>query len=329
LKGSRPALNAAFRDRLIVKGTLMQVTLHAVSARDCVRFWPAVGPSLREWRAPIVRQFGLEPQLEALAERAAAFASEPRTGPEMRDYLPALAGGAGPAGQTDSWWAVRPLLPFVMAPGEVPWSFGRRPRFVAAAAWLGAELAPEEEGLRHLIGRYLAAFGPAGLADLRQFTRIRTSLLRAALEQMTADLVTFRDERGRLLYDIPDGPLPPADMPAPVRFLPMWDSMLLAYEDRSRVIPEPYRREVIRANGDFLATFMVDGRVAGLWRADLVDGRTKVTPLPFEPLAPEVEAEVAQEAARLERFIEPLEPAVYSRYANTWLKQRRSEPPIG
>jgi hypothetical protein len=118
-------------------------------------------------------------------------------------------------------------------------------------------------------------------------------------------------------------------MPAPVRFLPMWDSMLLAYEDRSRVIPEPYRLEVIRANGDCLATFMVDGRVAGLWRADLVDGRTEVTPLPFDPLAPEVEAEVAQEAARLERFIEPLEPAVYSRYANTWLKQRRSEPPIG
>ena len=63
-------------------------------------------------------------------------------------------------------------------------------------------------------------------------------------------------------------------------------------EDRSRVIPEPYRREVIRANGDFLATFMVDGRVAGLWRADLVDGWTKVTPLPFEPRAPEVEAKV-------------------------------------
>jgi len=321
------SLNAAFHDRLVVKGTLLRVTLHVVSARDYAHFWPAVEPSLRQWRARMLRQVGLGPEVEALAQQAAAFASEPRFGTELRDHLPTLVGGAGPAGQTDSWWAVRPQLPFVMAPGKPPWSFGRRPRFVSAPSWLGTGLAAHEVGLQHLIRRYLGGFGPAGLADIHQFTRVSTTALRAALEPMLPDLLTFRDEAGRRLYDVPDGALPPADTPAPVRFLPMWDSLLLAYHDRTRVMPEPYRRQVIRVNGDFMPTFTVDGRVAGLWRADLVDGRSKVTWLPFEPVSPALEEEVAGEAARLERFIEPLEAAVYSRYANTWLKDNPSMVP--
>lgn len=317
------ALNEAFRDRLVVKGTLMRVTLHAVSASDYLLFWPAVAASLRRWRAPIISQFDLANQFEALAEQAAVFASEPRTGPELKDHLPALALGVGPAGQSDSWWAVRPLLPMLMAPGEMPWSFGRRPRFVTAAAWLRAELASEADGLEHLIRRYLAGFGPAGIADIHQFSRAGLADIRAAIGRMTAELVTVRDEAGRLLYDVPDGLLPPGDTPAPVRFLPMWDSLLLAYHDRSRVIPEAHRRTVIRSNGDFLPTFLVDGRVAGLWRADVLDGRSRVTPLPFELLDATVDEEVAEEARRLEQFIEPLEPAVYARYANIWLRDGR------
>jgi Winged helix DNA-binding domain len=313
-------LNAAFHDRLVVKGTLLRVTLHVVSARDYAQFWPAVGPSLRQWRARLLSQVGLGPEVQAIAAQAATFASEPRSGAELRDHLPALVGAAGPAGQTDSWWALRPQLPFVMAPEAPPWSFGRRPRFVSAPSWLGTDLAPSGTGLEHLVQRYLAGFGPAGVADIHQFTRVSTTAIRAALEPLLPNLRMFRDEDGRRLYDVPDGALPHGDTPAPVRFLPMWDSLLLAYHDRSRVIPERYRREVIRRNGDFMASFTIDGRVAGLWRADLVDGRSKVTWLAFEPLAAAVEAEVADEGARLERFIEPLEPAVYSRYANTWLK---------
>ena len=320
-------LNDAFSDRLVVKGTLLRVTLHAVSARDYLHFWPAVAASLQRWRAPILRQLDLGSDLAVLADQASRFAEEPRTGPELRDHLPRLAGGVGPGGQSDSWWAVRPLLPMLMAPGELPWSFGRRPRFVTASAWLRAELASEIEGLEHLIRRYLAGFGPAGVDDIHQFSQIRTSDLRAALERMSAELVRFRDERGRLLYDVPDGLLPAAETPAPVRFLPMWDSLLLAYADRGRVLPERYRRRVIQSNGDFLPSFLVDGHVAGLWRADVVDGRAKVTPLPFEPPSAAIEVELAAEAALLERFIDPLEPSVYARYSKTWLSNGRSPVP--
>ncbi|HEY2887488.1 MAG TPA: crosslink repair DNA glycosylase YcaQ family protein, partial [Candidatus Limnocylindrales bacterium] len=214
----------------------------------------------------------------------------------------------------------RPVLPFIMAPGDDRWSFGRRPRFVAAPAWLAAPLATTEAGLRHLVRRYLRGFGPAGIDDVHQMTRIRTSEIRAAVDSLVTELTTFRDERGRQLYDLPGAPIPDGDTKAPVRFLPMWDSVLLAYQDRARVIPEPYRRVVIRTNGDFLSTFMVDGHVAGLWRADVVDGHSKVTPLPFEPLTASAAAEVADEAARLERFLDPREAAVYARYATIWLK---------
>jgi hypothetical protein len=107
----------------------------------------------------------------------------------------------------------------------------------------------------------------------------------------------------------------------------MWDSLLLAYADRGRVLPADHRPTVIRKNGDFLPTFTIDGRVAGLWRADRIDGRSHVTPLPFAPLDPRDELEVLAEAARLEGFLEPLEPAVYARYATTWLKDQPASSP--
>jgi len=320
-------LHAALHDRSVVKGTLMRVTLHIVSAADYARFWPALEPSVHAWRRPIFRQVGLGPEVAALGKQAAAFAGEPKLGTELSEHLPRLPGGVGPAGQSDSWWAIRPVLPFLMAPGDDRWSFGRRPRFVSAPAWLGAPLATYEAGLRHLVRRYLRGFGPAGIDDIQQLTRVRTSEIRTAIDSLSAKLVTFRDERGRLLYDLPGGLLPDGATHAPVRFLPMWDSVLLAYNDRARVLPEPYRRIVIRSNGDFLPTFMVDGRVAGLWRADLVDGHSKVTPLPFEPLAATDAEEVAAEAARLEGFLDPLEPAVYARYATIWLKDSSAAGP--
>ena len=267
------------------------------------------------------RRLGLEPELEVLGRQALAYGTQPRTGAELRDHMPALAGGVGPAGQTDSWWAVRPILPFIMAPGDERWAFGRRPRFVAAAAWLDEELARPEEGLDHFVRRYLVGFGPAGVDDLHRFSHIPITTIRAALGELAGEVVQYRDERGRILYDLADGALPEPDLPAPVRFLPMWDSLLLAYHDRSRVLPDAYRRRVIQANGDFMPTFMVDGRVAGLWRADLIDGRSRVTALPFEPLAPADADQVDGEGERLARFLDPLEPSVFSRYAKTWLKE--------
>lgn len=128
------------------------------------------------------------------------------------------------------------------------------------------------------------------------------------------------DADGRELLDVPDGLLPGEDVPAPVRFLPMWDSVLLAYEHRARMIPPAYRAAVIRTNGDVLATFLVDGLVAGVWRAELVGGRTEIIWTAFEPLPRRVRAELAAEADVLARFVEPHEPEVYRRFRR-WFAQ--------
>jgi winged helix DNA-binding protein len=109
----------------------------------------------------------------------------------------------------------------------------------------------------------------------------------------------FRDEQGRELLDVARAPLPDADTLAPVRFLPKWDNVLLAHADRTRILPEEHRKKVIKMNGDVAQTFLVDGLVAGMWRAD--DGRVVVEPL--EPLSRSTRAEVEEEAARLEAFL--------------------------
>jgi hypothetical protein len=314
-------LDKAFHDRRVVKSTLMRVTLHAVSARDYTRFWPAMMPSLRLWRQRILKRLDMEVELDDLAEKALAYASEPRTGPELRAYLPPLD-AVGPTGQQDAFWAIRPQAAFVMTPSEVPWSFGRRPSYIAARSWLDLPMASEEEGLNHLIRRYLAGFGPATLGDISQFTGIERSRLKPALARLAPELRTFHDEQERILYDVGDGPLPRAETPAPVRFLPMWDSLKLAYEDRSRVIPEAYRKRILQMNGDWLPTFLVDGYAAGLWRSEVsADGSTTIRWQPFHKLPRAVDDRLVEEAERLAAFVQPLEPTVYKRYATTWMKQ--------
>jgi hypothetical protein len=112
-------------------------------------------------------------------------------------------------------------------------------------------------------------------------------------------LRTFRDEQGRVLLDLPRAPLPPAEVPPPVRFLPMWDSSLIAHADRSRILAEPYRNTVIRKNGDILQAFLVDGFVAGTW--DVAGDR--VVYESFEPLPRRVRRELEDEARQLSEFV--------------------------
>jgi hypothetical protein len=317
-------LDEAFTSRRVVKATLLRVTLHAVSARDYRRFWPAVRPALKAWRDQGLRSLRIEVAVDQLGRKALAYATEARTNQELAAHLGPMDGQVGPAGQTDAWWAVRPYLPMIMTPSDVPWSFGRRPAYVAAETWLGEPLVDEESGLDHLVRRYLAAFGPATVGDIATFTKIARSRLKSALERLRPGLRTFRDERRRLLHDVPDAPLPPADTPPPPRLLAMWDSVLIAYEDRSRVIPDEIRSRVIMKNGDFLPSVLVDGHVAGLWRSEVVDGRTRIHVEPFDTIPRSVEKEVDREAEQMAAFVERVEPNVYKRYATTWMTRARA-----
>ena len=148
-----------------------------------------------------------------------------------------------------------------------------------------------------MLARYLAAFGPASRKDMDKWSMMRQPAIKTALAHL--ELSRFRDERGLELLDAERAPLPDPDTPAPVRFLPKWDNVLLAFADRTLVLPEEYRRTVIGSNGDVAQTFLVDGFVTGTWNAD--GGRVVVEP--FVPLSRQAAREVRDEAERLETFL--------------------------
>jgi hypothetical protein len=168
--------------------------------------------------------------------------------------------------------------------------------------------------MRTLARRYLEGFGPASPADFAQFGMIYRGLARDALESQADSLERFEGPGGTVLYDVPGGALPVEDEPAPPRLLPMWDSTLLAYHDRSRLIPERWRKAVIRNNGDALPTVLVDGSVAGVWRP-LEDG-IEVTA--FRRLDAAAWDGIETEASSLRAFLAAREPVVYRRYARWW-----------
>jgi hypothetical protein len=210
------------------------------------------------------------------------------------------------------WWALRTFSRLHHAPTGGPWSFGIRPSFVAART----ETTPvsADESVQRLVLRYLEAFGPASVADFAQFTLLRRPVTLHALRALADSVVELAGPDGATLFDVPGAPLPTDDTPAPPRLMPMWDSVLLAYADRSRVIPPDYRRLVIRSNGDVLPTLLVDGYVAGVWRP--VEGGIEATA--FHRLSSETWAGLGDEARALVGFLADRDPTVYRRYARWW-----------
>ncbi len=274
-------------------------------------FHDAMVPTLRASRL-FDRRFtstGLSPaDLDALAPDVLAFASRPRSNAEVEAML---ADRLGAAPERGVWWALRSFAPLVHAPTGGPWSFGPRPAYMAAPEPAAGD---PDQALRTLIRRYLEGFGPASAEDIAQFALHKRSTVREALAAMGGALTTLEGPGGSTLLDVPGAPLPAGDTPAPPRLMAMWDSILLAYADRSRVIPAEYRPLVIRRNGDVLPTLLVDGFVAGVWRP--LDGGIEARA--FHPLPDDVWDGLAGEARDLLGLLAGRGPAPYGRYGNWW-----------
>ena len=204
------------------------------------------------------------------------------------------------------------------APTGGPWSFDAPSSFVAARTKLGPESA--DESAQWLVLRYLQAFGPASVQDFAQFTMLRRPVVLQALQALAGKVEELEGPDGATLFDVPGAPLPAEDTVAPPRLLPMWDSILLAYSDRSRVVPPDYRPLIIRRNGDVLPALLVDGYVAGVWR--LVEGGIEATA--FHLLDDEAWKGLAAEASALVAFLADREPTVYRRCAHWWTKKMPS-----
>ncbi|MER6299046.1 winged helix DNA-binding domain-containing protein [Kitasatospora sp. NPDC001539] len=282
-------LSALIEQRAVVRIALQRGTIHLVTAEDCRTLRPLLQPVLDQGLRTTFgkRLAGLD--LDALAAEARDLVeARPRTFQQLGALLAESRPDRDPAALAQ---AARCLLPLVQVPPRGLWGRSGPAAHTTAEAWLGRPMDPAPSP-DDLVLRYLAAFGPAGAADLRKWSGLAG--LAPALRRLAPGLLTFRDEQGRLLYDLPDAPRPDPDAPAPVRLVAPFDNLLLSHADRSRVLPEEYRGRVMSQNGLVLGTLLVDGTVAGTWR---LTGEREVVLRPFVRLA-RADREAAEAEAR-------------------------------
>jgi hypothetical protein len=284
----KDALTRALARKQVVRATLMRITLHLVSARDYPYLAALWMPATQEMTARVSAA-----QLADLSARVQALARTPTTHAEIEAIAADEMGGR---------WRTRCLAPLVHLPPSGTWRFHGRPQLQVMEEYLGAELPSRDDGAERLVSRYLAAFGPASQTDLLRFAGMRVRDVSPGLERLR--LRSFRDESGRLLLDLPRAPLPDAKTKAPVRFLPKWEHALLAYDDRTRILPQELQPTVIGRNGDVLPTFLVDGVVAGMWAVERKRDKATLRLEPFAPLPRKTRTELEDEGERLVRWIE-------------------------
>ena len=284
----RATLERAVQRGDVVKPTVMRGTLHLVTARDYPLFYAAFR-EMNTWFGPLhlERAVASLPSVLALARDGRLRYEEILT--HLRETHPDL--------EERDWrrmvHAVRRHAHLLHARETAVWTTRPSATYEAVAAPAEVDV---REARTELVRRYLRAFGPATRADVSDWSGLRVRDFEHALD----GLPTHHTEGGRVLYDVPRAPLPDGDAPAPVRFLPKWDNTLLGFADRTRVISDEIRRQVIGKNGDVAQTVLVDGFVAATWS---VDPKGKVTAQPFAPLPRVWRREVADEAARLEAWL--------------------------
>ncbi|MGZ8697167.1 MAG: winged helix DNA-binding domain-containing protein [Gaiellaceae bacterium] len=282
----RDALERELAAASVLKATVMRQTLHLVTRPDYALLRAALSETPFPWESAAAK---------ALAAWVRALASaRPVTTKEALAQLERDHGLTGIDARR-AWRAARVGAHVLHHHETALWRGRPEGRFVAVEE---PESHVPVEARAAIFARYLAAFGPASRQDLGAWSMMHVPELQRALDRLEP-LRRFRDEQGRELLDVPRAPLPDPGTPVPVRFLPKWDNVLLAFADRTRVLPEQYRKTVIRVNGDVAQTFLVDGFVAGIWR--VANGRVLLEP--FATPSRSVRRELEDEAGRLEAFL--------------------------
>lgn len=282
----RETLERELANATVLKATVMRQTLHLVTRRDYGLIRAAMSETNFPWESSVAKH--LAPAVRALCESGQVTRADGIAHLEREHGLTGVAARR-------AWRAARVRAHLVHHHETALWDARPVGRFVALEE---PDAHDPTEARAEMFRRYLTAFGPASRRDAVAWSMMHVPEIQQALDRLEP-LRRFRDEQGRELLDVPRAPLPDADTPAPIRFLPKWDNVLLAFVDRSRVLPEEYRKRVIRMNGDVAQTFLVDGFVAGTWRVE--DGR--VVTEPFAKLSRPVQRELKDEAARLEAFL--------------------------
>lgn len=299
LRAFDPAvLSGLLTGRRVVRTHLMRRTVHLLTAEDVLAWRARHDGMLRQRVLGVYRRELDGVDLEELAAAGRAVMADGE-GRSMAELVAAVAHRwPEPGPRALGEMLVAALLPTAQLPPRGVWRTRAGVRNVLLSSWLGRDVdPPDQDGGdpvgRALVRRYLAAFGPATSADLRAWCGLAG--LPAAVAAVRDELVTFRDERGRVLLDLPDAPRPDPATPAPVRFLPAFDNALLGYHDRSRIVDDAHRGLSVAGE----RVVLVDGRVAATW--DVEAGTVTVTPL--RPLPPADRDAVAEQGRELAAFL--------------------------
>ncbi|HEX5149193.1 MAG TPA: winged helix DNA-binding domain-containing protein, partial [Candidatus Limnocylindrales bacterium] len=295
-------LSALVAERRAVRASLMRATIHLVTARDCLAFRPVLQSALERDVYPNStygrhRLAGLDMQVVLDAGRE-LVAERPLTNAQLRDALAERWPERDPAALA---YAVRGLLPMVHVPPRGIWQRSGPIALTTVEAWLGRPI-DEATTPDALVLRYLGGYGPSSVADAQAWSRLTG--LREVFERLRGELVTFRDERGRELFDLPDAPRPDPDTPAPPRFLPEYDNVLLAHADRTRFVDDDLRR-LLTQDGLVVGSVLVDGVAGATWTTKRQQAATTLVIRPLIEMADRVRAAVAEEGARLLAFTAP------------------------
>jgi Winged helix DNA-binding domain len=294
-------LQEALERREVVVGTLLRNTIHAVSADEYPYYSGAVEASgVFDWRRT---KSAWEPEMVHLRDDILQFANSPRNQEELTAFVEEwldshqvrLDPSEAERQRQYDWRAV------------IRWARLIRVGTLLAAPPSGSRPATDE-AVDHVVRAHLRAFGPASAADVAAWTALKITAVKASLARLNSHLDHFRDEAGRQLFDLTKAPRPDAETPAPVRLLPWFDSVLLAYEpgERARILPREYRDRVyLSRNLQWLPTILVDGFVAGTWSAKLDRKNAGLALAAFVKLGATTRRDLEAEAEALIRVLQP------------------------
>lgn len=282
--------------RAVVRIVVMRGTIHLVTADDSLELRPLMQPVLdaelarHSEYAPALRGADLGPVLDFARP---LLAQKPHTGTQLRAAMAEHFPDHNPAALA---YACRCLLALVQVPPRGVWGRSAQVASTTAEAWLGRPLATDPS-IDQVVLRYLAAFGPATPADVAAWSRLTG--FREILDRLRPQLATFHDERGRELFDLPDAPRPDPDTPAPARFLPEYDNLLLSHADRTRFAANESRQKLEPFPGPVHGTVLCDGTLVGTWSRD----QATLAIRPVVALSRQAKNELAAEGEAAARFL--------------------------